>query len=100
MDDRLIAQINATASSLREAADAADRELADAKDERAAIEARIKQLQSLRDQLKSAIKEAERTASAGQRAAAHTSTRKKATRKKTARKKTARKKSTTASGVQ
>lgn len=99
MDDRLIAQINTTASSLREAADAADKELADARDEKAAIETRIDQLQSLRNQLRSAIKEAERTASDGGRAGARKATRKKATSKKASRKKATRKKATRKKGA-
>lgn len=104
MDDRLIAQVNATAKSLRDAAKAADKELSDAQEERKTIDARIEQLRSLRDQLESAIAEAEGTASGGRRtpggtrgparkkAARRKSTRKKATSKKAASKKATSKK--------
>jgi chromosome segregation ATPase len=99
MDDRLIAQVNATAKSLREAAKAADKELSDAQEERKAIDARIEQLEALRAQLGSAIDEAEGTASGGRRgssssrAPAKKAARRKSTRKKATAKKRAAKKS-------
>lgn len=90
MDDRLIAQINATARSLRDAAMAADEELREEQRERDAIDARIRQLQDLKKQLEEAIKQAESTAStdAGvvRKKAPRKRTAKKATRKKTTRK--------------
>lgn len=111
MDDRLIAQVNATAKSLRDAAKAADKELSDAQEERKTIDARIEQLRSLRDQLESAIAEAEGTASGGRRAPGGTrgparkkavrrkSTRKKATSKKAASRKTAGRRASRSNGA-
>ena len=87
MDDRLIAQVNATATSLRDAAKAADDELRAEQRERDAIDVRIEQLQALKKQLEEAIAEAEGTVSAGAGGA-----RKKAARRHTAKK--ARKKAT------
>lgn len=83
MDDRLIAQVNATATSLREAAKAADEELRAEQREREAIDARIEQLQRLKELLEEAIVQAEGTVSGSS-----TSARKKATRKRTAKKAT------------
>ena len=109
MDDRLIAQVNATATSLREAARAADDELRAEEQERDAIDARIEQLQALKRQLEEAIAQAESTleagtGSAGTKAARKRSTTKKATRKratakKATRRKSARKRSSSPNGV-
>ena len=107
MDDRLIAQVNATANSLREAATAADEELRAEQRERDAIDARIEQLQGLKQQLEEAIAQAEGTASgtsatarkkAAKKRSAKKSTRKK-TAKKTGRKKSARKRTSPRSGA-
>ncbi len=96
MDDRLIAQVNATATSLRDAAKAAEQELSDAQDERAAIDERIAQLQALRDQLEAAIVQAEGTVSGGKRSSGRSrpATRKSSTRKSSTRKASSRKKAT------
>ena len=116
MDDRLIAQVNATATSLREAAKAADEELRAEQREREAIDARIEQLQRLKQQLEEAISQAEGTVSFGSASARKKTTRKrtaskaaqkrtatkaaqKRTAKKAARKKTTRKRASRGNGA-
>lgn len=98
MDDRLIAQVNATAKSLREAAKAAEDELRAEQQERDAIDARIGQLQSLKAQLEEAIAEAEGTVSSGPGSARTTATRKR-TAKKSTRKTSTRKGKSTPNGA-
>lgn len=92
MDDKLIAQVKATAQALRDAVTQTERELADAHAERAAIDARIDQLDSLLGQLNGAAEEAEATArsGAGGRGATKRGTAKRSAAKKTA-KRTAKK---------
>ena len=99
MDDRLIAQVNATATSLREAAQAADDELRAEQQERDAIDARIQQLQALKRQLEEAIAQAEGTAKAGTTAPVKRATRKRTTAKKATRKKSTRKRASTRNGA-
>ena len=98
MDDRLIAQVNATADSLREAVKAADEELLAERRERDAIDARIEQLQSLKEQLKEAIAQAEGTAASGLASARKTAARKR-TAKKATRKKPTRKRASSRAGA-
>lgn len=98
MDDRLIAQMNATATSLREAAKAADEELRAEQREREAIDARIEQLRRLKEQLEEAIAQAEGTVSVGSASARKRATRKR-TAKKSSRKKTTRKRTSRGNGA-
>lgn len=98
MDDRLIAQVNATATSLREAAKAADDELRAEQREREAIDARIEQLQALKAQLAEAIHQAEGTVSTGAGGARKKATRKRTT-KKTTRSKATRKRTASRNGA-
>lgn len=91
MDDRLLAQINATANSLRDAARAADDELRAEQQERDAIDARIGQLQALKGQLDEAIAQAEGTATSGSAGAPQKATRKRTSKKSTAKKATRKK---------
>ena len=98
MDDRLIAQVNATATSLRDAAKAADDELRAEQRERDAIDARIEQLQALKKQLEEAIAQAEGTVSAGAGGARKKSVRKR-TAKKATRKKATRKRPSSRNGA-
>lgn len=86
MDDKLIAQVKATAKALRDAVAQTEQELKDAEAERAAIDARIDQLGGLLDQLNAAAKQADETAGGGRAAP-----RKKATAKRTAKKATRKK---------
>ena len=99
MDDRLIAQMNATAKSLREAAQAADDELRVEQQERDAIDARIEQLQALKRQLEEAIAQAEGTAAAGTAAPGRKAARKRTSAKKATRKKSARKRASGRNGA-
>lgn len=99
MDDRLIAQVNATAKSLREAAKAADGELRAEQQERDAIDARIEQLQALKRQLEKAITQAEGTAAAGTKAPGKKATRKRPSAKKASRKKSTRKRASSRNGA-
>lgn len=92
MDDKLIAQVKATAKALREAASQTEQELSDAEAERAAIDARIEQLGGLLDQLNAAAKQADETAGGG--GSGRAAPRKKATAKRTSSKKATRKKAT------
>jgi hypothetical protein len=99
MDDRLIAQVNATATSLREAAQAADDELRAEQQERDAIDARIQQLQALKRQLEDAIAQAEGTAKAGAAAPGKRATRKRTSAKKATRRRSTRKRASARNGA-
>lgn len=69
MDDTLLAKVEATVNALRDATEQATAELDDAKAERAAIDTRIEQLESLLVELDHATEQAEKTVQTGRKTA-------------------------------
>lgn len=72
MDDTLLAKVEATVAALRSATEQATAELDDARAERAALDKRIEQLESLLVELDHATEQAEQTVRTGRNSSSAT----------------------------